>query len=165
MKFLADSSLGRLSRWLRILGHDAAYWRGDADRNFLRQAEKEGRVVLTRRRDVLARRHPGRVLFVESDRAEDQIAEVLGKLGLKPDPGAFFSICLECNLALHRVTRDEVRPEIPDYVYRTQREFRRCPGCGRVYWPGTHRARAFAVLQRVLHAVEVMGEGTEPVTK
>ena len=87
MKFLADSSLGRLSKWLRILGYDTVYWRGEADRAFLRKAEREGRAVLTRRKDVLARQHPGLVLFVENDRVEDQLVEVLGKLDLKPESG------------------------------------------------------------------------------
>lgn len=150
MKFLADRSLGRLSRWLRILGCDTAYWRAGADRAFLRAAEREGRVALTRRKDVLARQHPDTVLFVESDRVEDQIAEVLRKLNVKPDPDAFFTICLECNVRLIEMPRDEVRPEIPDYVYRTQQAFRRCPQCGRTYWPGTHRERAMAVLQKIL---------------
>ena len=150
MKFLVDRSLGRLSRWLRMLGFDTAYWRGEADRSFLRAAEKEGRAVLTRRRDVLARQHPGVVLFMESDRVEDQIPEVLEKLNVKPDPGAFFTICLECNVPLGPVDREEVRERIPEYVYRTQREFRLCAGCGRVYWPGTHRERAMAMLERIL---------------
>ncbi len=150
MKFIADRSLGRLSRWLRMLGFDTAYWRGEADRAFLRASEPEGRAVLTRRRDVLARQHPGIVLYVESDRVEDQVAEVLRKLNVKPNPGAFFTICLECNVPLHEVSRDEVRSEIPDYVCRTQREFTRCPGCKRVYWPGTHRERALETLRRIL---------------
>lgn len=150
MKLLADSSLGRLSRWLRLLGHDTAYWRGDADRSFLRTAEKEGRAVLTRRRDILTRQHPGTVLFVESDRVEDQIAEVLRKLDVTPDPGAFFTRCLECNVSLKTVRRDEVKDRVPDYVFRTQHEFRFCPGCGRVYWPGTHRERALETLRRIL---------------
>lgn len=150
MIFIADRSLGRLSRWLRMLGFDTAYWRAEADRSFLRTAEKEGRAVLTRRRDILTRQHPGTVLFVESDRVEDQIPEVLEKLNVKPDPGAFFTICLECNVPLGPVDREEVRERIPEYVYRTQREFRLCAGCGRVYWPGTHRERAMAMLERIL---------------
>ena len=149
MKFLADSSLGRLSRWLRILGHDTAYWRGQADRAFLRMAEKEGRVALTRRRDILEKQHTGTVLFVEADRVEDQIAEIVTRLDLPLRPETFFTICLECNAVLVPASRDEVRPEIPDYVYRTQQEFRRCPGCRRVYWPGTHRKRAMAVLKKL----------------
>lgn len=150
MKFLADRSLGRLSKWLRLIGYDTAYWLGDANRSFLRAAEREGRAALTRRRDVLARQQPGVVLFVESDRVEEQIAEVLGKLNLAPNPVTFFTICLECNIPLIPVERDEVRGRIPEYVFRTQREFRLCPGCGRVFWPGTHRERAMVMLRRIL---------------
>ena len=154
MKFLVDSSLGRLSKWLRILGYDTVYWRGVADRIFLRKAEREGRAVLTRRKDVLARQHPGIVLFVENDRVEDQIVEVLGKLGLRPEPDKLFSVCVRCNESLMKSTPEEVRPLVPDYVFRTQSDFRSCRKCGRVFWPGTHRDRALSVLQRVLHSAE-----------
>ncbi|NPV03287.1 MAG: hypothetical protein HPY67_00920 [Syntrophaceae bacterium] len=150
MKFLADPSLGRLAKWLRIIGCDAAYWRGEAGRPFLLAAQREGRVVLTRRKDIIGRQHPGAVLFVESDRVEDQLVEVIGKLGLAPDPASFFTVCLECNVPLQRVRPDEIRDRVPGYVYRTQREFRLCPACGRVYWPGTHRERAVGSLRRIL---------------
>jgi uncharacterized protein with PIN domain len=150
MKFLADSSLGRLSKWLRILGYDTVYWRGEADRSFLRQAEREGRAVLTRRKDVLARKHPGIVLFVENDRVEDQVVEVLGKLGLKPEPENLFTLCLRCNESLKEAKPEEVRSLVPDYVFRTQSEFRVCPKCRGVYWPGTHRERALSTLMRIL---------------
>jgi len=152
MKFLVDSSLGRLSTWLLILGYDTVYWRGAADRVFLRMAERQGRAVLTRRKDVLARQHPGIVLFVENDRVEDQIVEVLGKLGLRPEPDKLFSVCLRCNESLVEATPEEVRPHVPDYVLRTQREFRICTKCRGVYWPGTHRERAVAVLQRIFRS-------------
>ena len=154
MKFLADSSLGRLSKWLRILGYDTVYYWGDADRIFLRKAEREGRAVLTRRKDVLARQHPGLVLFVENDRVEDQLVEILGKLDLKPEPENLFTLCLRCNESLKAAKPEEVRSLVPEYVFRTQRDFRVCPGCGGVFWPGTHRDRALSVLQRVLHSAE-----------
>ena len=150
MKFLADSSLGRLSKWLRILGYDTVYCRGDADRIFLRKAEREGRAVLTRRKDVLSRQHPGIVLFVESDRVEGQLVEVLGKLDLKPEPEKLFSLCLRCNESLKAAKPEEVQSLVPDYVFRTQSEFRVCPGCGGVFWPGTHRERALSTLRRIL---------------
>jgi uncharacterized protein len=150
MKFLTDSSLGRLSRWLRILGYDTVYWRGEADRAFLRIAEREGRAVLTRRKDVLARQHPGLVLFVENDRVEDQLVEILGKLDLRPEPENLFSRCLRCNESLKEASPKEVRSLVPDYVFRTQSEFRVCPCCGSVFWPGTHRERALAMLRRIL---------------
>jgi uncharacterized protein len=149
MKFLADSSLGRLSKWLRILGYDTVYWRGVADRVFLRKAEREGRAVLTRCKDVLARQHPGLVLCVENDRFEDQLVEVLGKLGLRPQPDKLFTRCLRCNESLKAVSPEEVRSLVPDYVFRSQKEFRVCPGCGGVFWPGTHRERALSTLKRL----------------
>lgn len=151
MKFLVDSSLGRLSTWLRILGYNAIYYRGEADRSFLRRAEKEGRTVLTRRKDILARKHPGIVLFVENDHVEDQLIEVLGKLDLKPVHGRLFSLCLRCNEPLQEASPDEVQPLVPDYVFLTQREFRVCRKCHRVYWPGTHRERALSVLRKALN--------------
>jgi uncharacterized protein with PIN domain len=150
MKFLADSSLGRLSRWLRILGYDTVYWRGEADRAFLRIAERQGRAVLTRRKDVLARQHPGIVLLVETDRVEDQIGEVLGKLGIRPEPDKYFTVCLRCNESLKEAVPEHVRPYVPDYVFRTQKEFRVCPKCHGVYWPGTHRERAMMTLEKLL---------------
>lgn len=154
MKFLVDSSLGRLSTWLRILGYDTVYWRGAADRVFLRVAERQGRAVLTRRKELLARQHPGIVLFVGHDRAEDQIVEVLGKLGLRPEPDKLFSVCVRCNESLLKSTPEEVRPLVPDYVFRTQKAFQVCPKCGRVYWSGTHRERALSALRRVLNPVK-----------
>lgn len=150
MKFLVDSSLGRLSTWLRILGYDTVYWRGEADRVFLRIAEREGRAVMTRRKDVLDRQHPGIVLFVENDRVEDQLVEVVGKLGLRPEPGKLFTVCLRCNESLREASPDQVRPLIPDYVFRAQKSFRVCPKCHGVYWPGTHRERALSTLKRIL---------------
>ena len=150
MKFLVDSSLGRLSTWLRILGYDTVCWRGAADRAFLRMAEREGRAVLTRRKDVLARQHPGIVIFVEHDRVEDQLVEILGKLDLKPEPENLFTRCLRCNESLNEASPEEVRSLVPDYVFRTQREFRVCPKCGGVYWPGTHRERAMKTLGKLL---------------
>ncbi len=152
MKFLADSSLGRLSKWLRILGYDTVYWRGEADRSFLRKAEREGRAVLTRRKDVLARQHPGLVLFVENDRVEVQIEEVLEKLDLRPEQKTLFTLCLRCNESLKEAKPEDVRPLVPDYVFRTQCEFRMCPGCGGVFWPGTHRDRAMKTMARLLES-------------
>ena len=110
----------------------------------------QGRAVLTRRKDVLARQHPGLVLFVESDRVEDQIAEVVGKLGLRPEPDKLFTVCLRCNESLKVAAPDEVRPLVPEYVFRTQKAFRACPKCRRVFWPGSHRERAMKALARLL---------------
>jgi uncharacterized protein len=150
MKFLVDSSLGRLSKWLRILGYDTVYWRGEADRSLLREAEKEGRAVLTRRKDMLKRNHSGIVVLVENARMEHQIGEVLKKLDLTPEPEKLFTLCLRCNESLKEAKPEQVRPLVPDYVFRTQQEFRMCPGCSGVFWPGTHRERIMKMLEKLL---------------
>jgi len=147
VRFITDRSLGRLSKWLRLLGYDTVYYRGEADRTFLRKAEKEGRVVLTKKRDLAGRSHPGRMLILREDRVGDQIGEVLSELSIQPDPAAMFRRCLLCNEGLEEVTPERVAGVIPDYVLRHGRDFRRCPRCGKVFWPGTHRARAIQFLR------------------
>lgn len=146
-RFITDRSLGRLSKWLRLLGYDTVYYRGDADRSFLRKAEKEERVVLTKKRDLAGRSHPGRMIILREDRVENQIAEVLSRLSLRPDPAAMFGRCLLCNESLETVTPESVAGVVPDYVLRHGRDFKRCPRCGKVFWPGTHRDRAVQFLR------------------
>ncbi|MGC9977376.1 MAG: Mut7-C RNAse domain-containing protein, partial [Syntrophales bacterium] len=64
VKFIADTNLGKLVKWLRILGYDTILHRGKADRNFLKKAEREGRVVLTRKKDMARRQFSGKVVTV-----------------------------------------------------------------------------------------------------
>ena len=147
VSFITDRSLGRLSKWLRLLGYDTVYYRGETDRTFLRKAEKEGRVVLTRKRDLAGRSHPGRVIILLEDRVENQLPEVLSRLSIQPDPAAMFRRCLVCNEGLEEVAPERVAGVVPDYVLRQGRDFKRCPRCGKVFWPGTHRDRAIQFLR------------------
>jgi len=139
MKFLADQTLGKLTKWLRILGFDTIYYREDIDRNFLRKAEREGRVVLTRKKDMANRSFSGRMILISEDSIQRQLEEVIRKLLLKPDPDNFFSICLKCNRELKAVSKRDVEGLVPDYVSGKYSNFRICPQCQRVFWPGTHR--------------------------
>ncbi len=147
VRFITDRSLGRLSKWLRLLGYDTVYYRGEADRTFLRKAEKEGRVVLTKKRDLAGRSHPGVMIILREDRVGDQIREVLSQLSIKPDPAIMFGRCLLCNETLEEVAPESVAGVVPDYVVRHGRDFKRCPRCGRIFWPGTHRERALQFLR------------------
>jgi hypothetical protein len=147
VRFLTDRSLGRLSKWLRLLGYDTVYYRGEADRAFLRKAEKEGRVVITRKRDLAGRSHPGPIVVLREDLVEDQIREVLSRLSLQPDPASLFRRCLLCNDDLEDVGPDRAAGLVPEYVWGQVRDFRRCPRCGKIYWPGTHRDRALQFLR------------------
>jgi hypothetical protein len=121
-----------------MLGYDTASYRGKADRNFLRKAEREGRVVLTRKKDMAARQFSGKLVTIGSDHVQEQLGEVMEKLSIAADAGRLFSICVRCNETLVAVDKEDVAGMVPAFVYDTQSAFRRCPGCKGIFWPGTH---------------------------
>ncbi|MHB8769824.1 MAG: Mut7-C RNAse domain-containing protein [Syntrophales bacterium] len=137
-RFAADRTLGKLAKWLRILGYDTLYERPDAERDVLRRAQEQGRIVLTRKRDWARHALPGRLVVVEADRVEAQIDEVLSALNIVPDPAERMTRCLHCNALLQEVPKASVEALVPAYVHASCDRFRRCPCCGKIYWPGTH---------------------------
>lgn len=131
---LVDAMLGRLAKWLRLAGYDTTYWRDGSDEALIDRAQAEGRLIVTRDRQLAGRRGV-RALLIAAETLDAQLAEARAALGGDPQP---FTRCPECNTALADLTRETARDLTPPYVWNTQREFRRCPGCGRVYWKGTH---------------------------
>jgi len=134
MKLLCDHMLGSLARWLRFMGHDTAYPNVMEDRALIAKAREEGRILVTRDRE-LAGRFDGAVQ-VRSDDLEEQIREVAAVLPLRVlDP---LSRCSLCNSTLEPVPRDTVRDAVPEGVFARHDAFHRCPSCGKVYWQGSH---------------------------
>jgi len=142
VKFITDANLGKLAKWLRILGYNTIFYTGSADRNFLRKAECEERVVLTRRKDMEGRQFSGQLVMIRSDQVQNQLEEVIDKLHLRPDSERIFSICLRCNELLIKINREEVSGLVPDHVYAGQTEFHMCSHCRGIFWPGTHMNNA-----------------------
>jgi uncharacterized protein with PIN domain len=126
--------LGRLAKWLRLVGYDAAYWRDGSDEALIAAARAEDRLIITRDRQLAARRGVAAV-FVCADGLDEQIAEVRSAVGGAPRP---FTRCPECNGRLMDLAHEDARALVPPYVWHTQTEFHRCGECGRVYWKGTH---------------------------
>jgi uncharacterized protein with PIN domain len=129
--------LGTLAKWLRLLGYDTAYDNVAGDPELARRSRAEGRVLLTRDRELSERRGL-RTVLIQSEVLEEQVQEVQSALGPPPDPA--LSRCAVCNTELESIGPADVASRVPPFVLRTQSDFRRCPGCGRVYWPGTHVA-------------------------
>jgi uncharacterized protein with PIN domain len=150
-RFLVDINVGRLAKWLRVLGYDALLAQHLDDEGLVRQSVQEGRVLLTRDRRIFQRRAAAsgelKALLIRSDTLGGQLRQAVAELGLRTDLG--FSRCLSCNQVLAPVAKELVQEEVPPHVYRTQQEFRRCPSCGRVYWRGTH----WRNMLRELHGV------------
>jgi uncharacterized protein with PIN domain len=138
--------LGTLAKWLRILGYDTLFDPDIDDHQVVRLARAEDRLILTRDRE-LARRRGVRVLLIASEHLDDQIQQVLVDLDLDPDRS--FSRCPVCNEPLVAIDRETARSRVPAYVARTQRTFKSCPICQRVYWRGTHWQRINEQLTRL----------------
>jgi uncharacterized protein with PIN domain len=144
---LADAMLGRLAKWLRLLGYDTAYAEEGSDHQIAARARAEGRILLTRDH-ALAQRKGISSLLVQSQVLEEQLKEVLAELGGPlPQSGPR---CTHCNVTLAEATPDQVRAHVPTYVWRTHRQFHRCPSCGRIYWPGSHWRHVERTLAQIL---------------
>ena len=148
-RFIADVHLGKLARHLRMAGFDVL-WASDWDDDFIvARSGEERRTILTRDKGMLRRSEVERGYFVRATESEEQLGEVLRALQLEArvDP---FSRCRECNALLEEVAKAEVEARLPPKVRELYERFKRCPGCGRVYWEGTHFARMRDVMERTL---------------
>jgi uncharacterized protein with PIN domain len=139
-KFIVDNNVGKLAKWLRIMGYDALLFSGEDDGRMVKIALAQNRVILTKDGQVMNRRlvTSGRLkaVLIKDDDIKLQLQQVVKALNLdyhfKP-----FSICLECNQQLQE-KKDEVRGLVPPYVFKTQSLYMECPSCHRLYWRGTH---------------------------
>jgi uncharacterized protein with PIN domain len=144
-RFVVDGMLGSLARWLRILGYDADYANRRDDAELVRIARAEQRVLLTRDRELAGRRGV-QTLLVASQSLDEQLAQVTA--AFPPPSGASPSYCPACNTPLVQATRQQVAGQVPAYVLQHHQHFQRCPGCERIYWPGSHWKNMQARLQR-----------------
>lgn len=147
LKFAADRMLGRLVKWLRIMGHDVIYGQHLSGYGLIRAARKENRLILTRDRSLRMKQPPD-FLFIESDRYPEQVRQVIRACRLRPSAHRFRR-CLECNSTLEARSKDLVQKIVPPYVFSTQEKFSWCPECRRVYWPATHHQRMLEELRKI----------------
>jgi uncharacterized protein len=149
-RFIADSMLGKLARWLRVMGCDVEYFPSIGDDEVVSRAARAGRLLLTRD-TLLVRRREAREnhFFVKGDHFRDQLRQVVAHFAIDPT-GRFLTRCLECNSLLADIGKSAVRGMVPPYVYATQDLFRSCPSCGRLYWQGTHRQRMAQEIAEIL---------------
>jgi uncharacterized protein with PIN domain len=133
--------VGKLARWLRMMGYDSLFFNGEDDSGMVKQALAESRVILTRDTGMMQRRavSSGRVrtILIESEEPKRQIQQLMSVFDLKGQSRPF-TRCLECNQLLESRSREEMAGRVPPYVYRTQTQYMECPDCHRIYWRGTH---------------------------
>lgn len=137
MKFIVDCMLGKLAKWLKILGFDATFFSKIEDSKLLDLAREEERILLTRDTGLIEKAKKIDTLFIESEDWNDQIEQVLDEYRLWPDIQPY-SRCIECNAELKHLPKSRARNLVTPFVYEKADSFALCPGCGRVFWKGTH---------------------------
>ncbi len=146
MRLVCDAMLGKLARYLRMLGFDTAYVPNRAALDRMLASEPD-RILLTRRRGAV----PGfnRTVRIESEIAREQLREVKALVKPHLSRDAVFSRCIECNVELTDIDKSDVEPSVPEFVYHNYSRFRTCPSCRRIYWEGSHSKAMEALIEEI----------------
>ena len=148
-RFVADAHLGGLARLLRMAGFDTLYDNNFDDDEVVAIAARDGRIVLTRDRELLKRREVTHGCFVHALKPEQQVREIFERLDLARSARPF-RLCLECNVPLRLVDKALVCDRLPPSVRERQDRFTTCDVCGGVFWEGSHWQRMRALLDELL---------------
>jgi uncharacterized protein with PIN domain len=155
-RFVADVHLGRLARYLRLLGFDTRYSTDLDDRTLVAISVRERRILLTRDVGLLKHGILTRGYRVRTTNPEHQVEEVVSAFSLEKDLRPF-TRCTSCNALVHPVARADVATRVPARVFRRFRRFMCCRGCGRYYWRGTHYQRLKQFTRRGRFAAAARG--------
>jgi uncharacterized protein len=141
MRFIVDHNVGKLARWLRLMGYDSVFFTGEDDGQMVKQALAEGRIILTRDTGIMKRRlvTTGRVsaILFSTEEPVKQMQQLFTAYNLKAQARPF-TLCMEDNTLLLAAPKEDVKDRVPPYVFKTQTQYSECPVCRRVYWRGTH---------------------------
>ncbi len=138
--FIVDTMLGKVARWLRMLGYDTLYYKRIDDWRILKIAEREGRIIITRDRSLCNRalKRKLKCILIEHDTIEERLAFIAYKVGIRLFIDLDRSRCPVCNGELVRVSKDKVIDKVPKRVLEKHEDFWVCRRCGKVYWLGMH---------------------------
>ena len=136
-RFILDVHLGRLAKYLRLCGFDSLFSAFFDDREIIEEAVRESRVILTRDRLLLKNATAATGYLVKSQYHEEQLREVFEALRLR-EHVRLFSRCITCNAVLEEVKKEEIADRLLADTKKYFSVFRRCPGCDRIYWEGSH---------------------------
>lgn len=147
-KFIADVHLGKLVRYLRMMGFDVIYKNNFKDDEIVKLSLKERRTILTRDRGILKRSEVAHGYWLRSTKIKEQVMEVVGRFDLKNEINEF-SRCIECNELLKPIPKGVIINELPLKVAHSQNEFFQCSSCKKLFWKGTHYQRMLSFIQSV----------------
>ncbi len=145
--FAADRTLGKLAKWLRILGFDTIFESDASGKSFFAYLN-EDRIVLTRTGRIKTQFTAHRLAFITSNCLNEQLKQVIVETGIRSADIRPFSRCIHCNVPIVEVDKNDVSGLVPDYIFETHNEFNTCRQCNRIFWPGSHTKRT---MERIEH--------------
>jgi uncharacterized protein with PIN domain len=145
--FAADRTLGKLVKWLRLLGFDAVDARTENGVDLFFKMQEPARTLLTRIHAVFRGMEEREIFLIHANLPFEQLKEIIRAKRLTRTDLRPFSRCLLCNLPLESIEKTALAGQVPDYIWHCQENFYKCPGCGRIFWPGSHKKHG---LDRIL---------------
>ena len=146
INFAAEKTLGKLAKWLRILGFDTIY---DLD---IINPDESGRILLTRTKRIKDEYTSDKLIFIESDKPFKQLQEVVKALGIVKKDIKTFTRCIRCNTEIRTIDKNTIRSVVPDYVWESQDSFKACIECKRIYWQGSHTKRSMELIKKLFES-------------
>ena len=146
--FAADRTLGKLSKWLRILGFDTLFESDISNKGFYDNLAQE-RILLTRTAKIREQFAAQRLVFIKADHIAEQLRQVIDDLAITRRDIRLFSMCLQCNSPIVAVGKEAVTGRVPDYIWHTHDEFSKCSQCERIFWAGSHVQRSREMIERL----------------
>jgi hypothetical protein len=149
LKFIADGMLGKLTRWLRMLGHNVKYSNRLNDAQLIEIAKKERRILLTRDLELYQQATAKGVdaFYLNGVTEEERLAEMAKRFNIKLDIDMTTSRCPKCNARVKPVPKDNVKDKVEKSTFNYYSDFWECPKCGQVYWQGAHWTRIRKTLE------------------
>ena len=140
LKFILDGMLGKLSRWLRILGHDVKYYSSIDDCDLIEFAKMEKRVLITRDLDLFKKgvKEGIKIFLIESESLTGKLVELCKKYNFDLEINISNSRCPKCNNKIRPVSKARVFKELPEMTAKNFDEFWKCVVCDQIYWAGSH---------------------------
>jgi uncharacterized protein len=146
VKFAAEKTLGKLAKWLRILGFDTIY-----DPDILKPAQS-GRILLTRTKRIRDEYITDKLIFIESDKPFKQLKEVIKTLRIVNEDIKAFTRCIRCNTKIKTIDKKLIHSVVPDYVWENQNSFKICNECKRIYWHGSHTKQSIELIKKLFES-------------
>ncbi len=167
MKFVADGMLGRLTRWLRLLGHDVEYSNTMDDKQLIAITKKKKGVLLTRDFELYhqATTKGLETFYVEGETEAEKLAELAKRFGVKLNVDMTTSRCPKCNTTVKPILKCKIEGKVKKSTFTYYNEFWTCPKCQQIYWQGTHWTKIRKTLEKANEILAIINNKAKDIER